>query len=356
MRLERLQIRNFRCFESVELTLDPSLTWIVGPNASGKTSLLEAIFFLGHGRSFRSNRPDRLIREGEAGFELVARLEEAGRSRVLGLRRESTGTQARYAGSPLKSMAEAARLLPAIVLDSSMHELISGGPGERRRWLDWGVFHVEHQFFEAWRGYRNALRQRNECLRRGAPDRALQPWTAAVVRYGETLAQSRERFFGPFGKILQRCMEDALPGTTVAFNLRQGWAEGESYAETLARHLPRDREQGITRYGPHRAEVSFRVDGLPAEERLSRGQQKMLAGALWLAQIESLNSGPGIHPLLLADDLAAELDAENLARFLGMLAGLHAQKVLTAISDNDVARTGLSTGAMFHVEHGRLQP
>lgn len=354
MRLERLQLRDFRCFESADLEFDPSLTWIVGPNASGKTSLLEAIYFLGHGRSFRSSRPDRLIRESQAAFELVARLNDGGPSRVLGLRRDGNGTEARFAGEPLKSMAEAARLLPAVVLDSSMHELVAGGPSERRRWLDWGVFHVEHRFFETWRNYRSALRQRNEGLKAGAAERVLQPWTLAVVRYGEQLAESRRQFFGSFVPILRAHVEAALPGVPVEFSLRQGWAEGEGYAEALARHLGRDRELGVTRYGPHRADVVFKVEGLPAEERLSRGQQKMLSGALWLAQVQMLNRGVGTRPLLLADDLASELDGTNLARFLEMLAEVDAQKVLTAISDSDVARTGLTQGRVFHVEHGRI--
>lgn len=167
MRLEQLRLRNFRCFEEAHLELDPDLNWIVGQNASGKTSLLEALFFLGHGRSFRTGRPDRLIRAGASRFEIVAFLDLEGRKQVLGVGRESNATEVRFAGEPLKSTAQAAKILPVVVLDSAISHLINGGPGERRRWLDWGVFHVEQEFLPSWRAYQQALRQRNEALKSG---------------------------------------------------------------------------------------------------------------------------------------------------------------------------------------------
>lgn len=354
MQLEQLKVRNFRCFVEAKLELDPKLNWIVGQNASGKTSLLEALFFLGHGRSFRSNRPDRLIREGAEGFEVVGRLVDGERRPVLGVGRDSAGTVARLAGESLKSMTQAAQVLPVVALDSAMNQLVSGAPGERRRWLDWGVFHVEHEFLSTWRAYQHALRQRNEALKTGASTRILSPWTHAVAKAGEGLHALRLRQFDRLAFILEEYTAVALPEVSVTADLRQGWAEGESLMESLVRHEPRDRELGNTRQGPHRADVHLRVAGMPAEERLSRGQQKMLAGALWLAQVQVYSQVRTEPPLLLIDDLAAELDGENLARFLELLGRQDAQLVLTAIGDAEITQTGLRGGRVFHVEHGAL--
>ena len=140
----------------------------------------------------------------------------------------------------------------------------------------------------------------------------------------------------------------------MAFDYRCGWPAEETLADALARHTARDREQGNTLSGPHRAEVVMRADGLPAEEGLSRGQQKMLAGALWLAQVQRFMATTGEKPVLLVDDLAAELDGNRLERFLDLLARQPTQQVLTAISDAEMVRTGLAGGTVFHVEQGQV--
>lgn len=355
MHLEQLTIRNFRCFAEAKLELDRDLNWIVGQNASGKTSLLEALFFLGHGRSFRSSRPDRLTREGQDGFELVARLNRDGRRQVLGVGRRDGATLVRLAGETLRGMAEAAKALPVIALDSGMNHLISRGPAERRRWLDWGVFHVEQSFLPAWREFQQALRQRNEGLKANLPDRALAPWDEAVARAGENLNGLRQQHFERLQPLAMEYARRALPEVELEFAYRKGWAEDDRLDEALRRHAARDRELGSTRYGPHRADVQLRIGGLPAEERLSRGQQKLLAGAMWLAQLQLFTRMRDERPLLLVDDLAAELDGENLVRFLALLTEQSAQLVLTAITDTDVARAGLGEGQVFHVEHGRLR-
>lgn len=354
MLLKKISVRNFRCFEAATLELDAELNWIIGQNASGKTSLLEALFFLGHGRSFRSNRPDRLIQEGADSFELVAWLSSQQREQVLGIRRDKDGTLARLGGQTLKGMAQAAQALPVVVLDSGMSELVTGGPGERRRWLDWGVFHVEQDFLPAWREYQQALRQRNEGLKAGLGERSLSPWTQAVAKAGDRLAALRRGYFQALLPVIGEYLHRAIPTVQLEATLRQGWAEDENLLESLERHVQKDREFGNTRRGPHRADIQLKVGGLPAEERLSRGQQKMLAGALWLAQVQVFTRRTGQQPLLLVDDLAAELDGEHLERFLELLKRQQAQLVLTAIADNEIVATGLTGGRVFHVEHGLL--
>ncbi|MBW3567416.1 MAG: DNA replication/repair protein RecF [Proteobacteria bacterium] len=354
MLLEQLNLRNFRCFSEARLELHPGLNWIIGQNASGKTSLLEALFFLGHGRSFRSNRPDRLISLGAEGFEIVARLGLGERKQVLGVGRTGGNTEARFSGEPLKSMAEAARLLPVVILDSAMNNLVGGGPGERRRWLDWGVFHVEQQFLSVWRAYRQALRQRNMALKSGTSDRGLAPWNKAVAKSGELLTSLRREHFNTLNPVVIDYIAIALPECDVGMDYRNGWPEEETLAEALERHAARDREQGNTLSGPHRADVLIRTGGLPAEEGLSRGQQKMLAGALWLAQVQRFIELTDQRPVLLVDDLAAELDGDRLERFLELLARQPTQQILTAISDAEMVRTGLTGGKVFHVEHGEV--
>ena len=357
MPLQSLSVRNFRCFEAADLELDPETTWIVGQNASGKTSLLEALFFLGHGRSFRLARSERLIRTGADRFELVARFdrESAHSGKVLGMARGPAGGEARLAGQAVRSFADVAQALPVVILDSEMNRLVSEGPGHRRRWLDWGLFHVEPAFLESWRLFQRSLRQRNQALKQGMPDRAIEPWTNALVQAGEELHRLRRDYFDSLAEICREYVAAALPENPIELSYRRGWAQDESYREAIEKSRERDREFGNTRPGPHRADIRLTSDGNPASERVSRGQQKMLAGALWLAQVQMFGRRTGRKSLLLVDDLAAELDGERLARFLELLGRQSVQQVLTAIDHAEIEKTGLASGRVFHVEHNELR-
>ena len=191
MILESLGVEDFRCVEKAELALHPRCNLISGENASGKTSLLEAMFFLGRGRSFRTAQADPLVRSGSDGFRLVGRVETSGRSQPLGMRYSRTGIEARHAGRPVSGLAELATVLPAQAIDPEVHRLVEGGPLERRRYVDWGVFHVEPSFISQWRRYQRALKQRNAAFRAEQPESVVRAWDHELAESGERVADLR---------------------------------------------------------------------------------------------------------------------------------------------------------------------
>jgi DNA replication and repair protein RecF len=352
MTLARVEIDAFRCLERVRLALDPRYNLFVGPNASGKTSLLEAVYFLGRGRSFRTRRLDRLVRQGKEAFRIVGWVEGGGRTTVLGVGGDRRSTEIRIGGAPATGVGELATHFPAQIIDPEIHKLLEEGPHRRRRFLDWGVFHVEQTFLETWQRYHLALRQRNAALRLGVDPPSARAWEPAIVAAGARLDEVRRNYL----RVLEPTLADfgrRLLGLPVSLAYQPGWAAGESFAEALERSTDRDRRYGITHVGPHRADVTARVDGHVARERVSRGQQKLLAAALTLAQIAVQEErAPGSGALLL-DDPAAELDAENLGRLLGVVRELNVQLFVTALRP-DLPGLG-APGALFHVEHGRVE-
>ncbi|MGD8378256.1 MAG: DNA replication/repair protein RecF [Gammaproteobacteria bacterium] len=354
MTLESLELRNFRCFEEVKLALADDFNLIHGENASGKTSLLEAFFFLGRGRSFRTGRIERLMREGASGFELVGRLRgENGSRQVLGMRRDSQGLVVRLGGEPARGLAEVAEALPVMVIHSDVHLLLEGGPRFRRRYLDWGAFHVEQGFFEAWRRYQRSLRQRNELLKKGGAARMLAGWDREVAESGERLDSIRQAYLDQLLPAVERVAEGVLEsGERVALSYRRGWLEGVSLLEALERGRKRDLQVGFTQSGPHRAELLVRVGDRRAQDRVSRGQQKVIGATLQLAQATLLAETTGQRALLAIDDLPAELDAGHRGRLLERIRSVPAQVVLTAIEREAVDLPG--GAAVFHVEHGRV--
>ena len=352
MALVGLQVEHFRCLEKVELTRDPRYNLFVGQNASGKTSLLEAMFFLGRGRSFRSRKLDRMIRQGQPEFRIVGRVQHDGPGIVLGVRGTRGGTEIRVGGAPADSAADLASHFPPQIIDPEIHKLLEEGPSRRRRFLDWGVFHVERAFMPTWQRYHRALRQRNAALRHGGPPELAVVWDGELAGAGEALSELRGRYVELLAPGLSEIGRRLL-GLEVALVYHRGWAADEQLMVSLSAGLERDRRYGMTHVGPHRADVVVRVDGHAARERVSRGQQKLLAAALTLAQLALQDQVTPGRSALLLDDPAAELDGANLERLLGVVRELPVQLFVTSLRP-DLPGLG-APGRLFHVEHGAVR-
>lgn len=350
MALTRLGLRDFRCFSEADLVLSPGVSVIVGENAAGKTSLLEAIHVLAQAKSFRTPDNTSLIRAGTSGFQVTGRVMTGEREVPLGISRTGNRVQLRM-DSADAGVAEVAQALPVRVLDTGAHTLLEGGPKERRRFLDWGVFHVEPEFLGAWRRYQRALKQRNIALRQNQPFREITPWNAELEATGLQIQAMRQAYLGKVTDGIARHVRTTL-GTEVTLTLEQGWPEGQGLAEALDASYPRDAATGTTRTGPHRAELRIEIEGVRASDRASRGQGKVLAGALIGGQLESFQALTGRRATLLVDDLPAELDEERRARLWSVLDAIDAQKVVTAIEIKALPAALASAEIRFHVEHG----
>jgi len=342
---------NFRCLAAVEIEPDARANLFVGPNASGKTSLLESVFFLSRGRSFRSRRREALIRQGEREFMLAGRSHSGPVPIALGVRAAREETEWRLGGAAAGSSAELAEQFPAQVIDPEIHKLLEEGPGRRRRFLDWGVFHVEPSFLGIWRRYHQALRQRNAALKQDAGDQDLAAWEQELADCGEELARLRDGFLERLAEPLAT-IGPALLDQPIALVHGVGWDRDHALLDALQAGRARDRRYRATQLGPHRADVAIHVGAQAAKDHVSRGQQKLLASALMIAQLEiQEQQRPGRSALLL-DDPAAELDRENLARLMAIVRQVRAQLWVSSLRP-DVPGMPAET-RLFHVERGAI--
>ncbi len=351
MSLAFVSAENVRCVEKAELDLHGGQNLIIGPNGSGKTSLLEAIFLLGRGRSFRTRSTERLIRHGQEELVVFGRTHGT-TERAVGIRAiRGAPTVAKVGGAFVGSLAELSGVFPVQVIDPGIHKLVEESPLKRRRWIDWAAFHVEQGFVDAWTRYGRALRQRNAALRT-EPEQALA-WEPELSRLGEMLAETRrlilERLQPHWNEMVQ-----ALIGRDIELKLSQGWPRESTLAEALRASRSRDHARGVTQCGPHRCDVHIRIDGQPARQVASRGQQKLIAAAMILAQLQMLRNEFRAAPTLLLDDPAAELDSLRLTAFIEQVMRLQCQLVLTSLgSDSGIFGAPDRT---FHVEQGRVRP
>lgn len=351
MILDSLGVEDFRCIERADLALHPRANLISGPNASGKTSLLEAMFVLGRGRSFRTAHTETLVRRERPAFQLLGRVQTDALQRPLGMRFSRSGMEVRYAGREVSGLAELATVLPVQAIDPEVHRLVEGGPLERRRYFDWGVFHVEPGFIAQWRKFQRALKQRNAALKAGQPEQLVRLWDHDLVEAGEAVAAQRARYVEALAPHVER-VGARLLGASLEISLSRGWAAERSLADSLAASWARDQERGLTHTGPHRADLAIRFEGVAARDRISRGQQKLAAAALLLGQLRCDAELGSEVTVLLVDDPAAELDRQHLERLLEEVADLPAQLVVTALDPANPALGSLGQGHRFHVEHG----
>lgn len=348
MGVASLRVEQLRCLTGASLTLAPHLSLIQGPNGSGKTSLLESLFLAGRGRSFRTRMTERLIARGADYLRVVA--ETAAPTHRIGFEYRREGSYvARLDGRDVETLAELPAAFFVEVIDPDIHRLIEGGPAERRRWLDWGVFHVEQLFLPDWLRYSRALRQRNAALKAGQDPTV---WDAPVAEHGEAVAALRGQWLEALRPAWERAVRQ-LSGLEVELGYSRGWSQERSLRDALAEGRDRDRERGSTLSGPHRADVSLRWQGGAAREVLSRGQQKLVAAALVLAQLGQLRERQAAPPTLLLDDPAAELDAQRLEGLVDLVRSLDCQLVITSLAP-DLRLFG-HPERVFHVEHGHVR-
>ena len=352
MTLLQLEVGQFRCIGQAKIELDSRSNLIMGANASGKTSLLEAFYLLGSGHSFRSNQTEHLIQRGKDNFLVVGRLQGKQGMEIIGMRGWVNRKEARVNGEPVKSLAELAIRFPVQVIDPEVHRLLEEGASRRRQFLDWGVFHVEHQFHEAWRRYQRALKQRNAALKTNQPIKMARLWDQELIEQGSLVADFRDRYLAELRPHIQYLGQQLL-GLDVDAEHSQGWKRQLRLAEALESNWARDQQRGMSCVGPHRADLHIKVAQQPAKDRVSRGQQKLLACVLILAQ-QAHRAAIGAPPAgLLLDDPAAELDVDNLGKLLAAVVEIPAQLVVTGL-DQQVLKF-LPQSRMFHVEHGRVQ-
>ena len=364
MLLERLHIEGFRNISSTQLTLAPRMNVVCGANGSGKTSLLEAIYCLGFGRSFRTHQIKHVIQDGQDAFTLFAKLNstnevvEHGETHRVGYRRLRSGdAHIKVNGDIERRFANLARLVPVQLITPESVELIVGGPKLRRQFMDWGLFHVEQSFFNCWNTYVRLLKQRNALLRQGLHQRQDGAyWDQQLAMAGEAVADARTRYVSGLDKVLNQYCQRFLPQYKFRFKLNHGWPHEElTLAEALLNKVETDRKQGFTSSGPHKAEWLIKVDGIDARERLSRGQLKLLVAALRLVQVSDYKRQRGQSCILLVDDLPSELDEENQHTMCRALLESGSQVFITAIDEAKILSHFHDTETqLFHVEHGTI--
>jgi len=372
MALVKFQTENFRNLSSAPVSFSSSFNLLYGENGSGKTSVLEAIGYLGLGRSFRVNRLQAVVSHGEQRLTVFGGLDHGLDSRRhgsetdlvhrLGISRDvgQKETMLRVDGEAVRSLSALAKHLPVSVIDPGVFDVVAGGPGKRRQFLDWLVFHVEPSFGSLWQQCQRVTSQRNQTLRNGRLDEALmRVWDHQYATLSERITEARTGTFGRFKLAFEKLVREVEVPWTEGLKLEYypGWDVSRPLAELLVDHRDQERKVGHTLYGPNRADIRLKFQGRPVAETFSRGQQKTLVILMKIAQGMVL-SDMGKQVTFLLDDINAELDEGHRAMLAIRLQALRCQVFITSIERPMVDQLWPEGNApdyrLFHVEHGKL--
>lgn len=352
--LQSLTLHHFRNLNKVEVDCNPRCNILYGLNGSGKTSFLEAIYYLSLGRSFRTRSTNRIVQYDQPNFTIHSLIQDR-QIIPVGVERKANGqVLIKINHTPVQSIAELAKLLPTQLIYPDGHKILLGGSKPRRQLMDWGVFHVEHQFLSTWQRAQRALLHRNALLKDVSMDMTqLDVWDEDLIQTTGLINQARQSYLDRFIPLFYATLDQLLPDFEISLAYQPGWDVHKPFSETLLSNRKRDKSQGFTQYGPHKADLLLTHRQRALSESISQGQQKLVNYALKLAQGILLFNDTQIPSIYLIDDLPAELDETKRRLLTQVLSRMNAQVFLTGIDQTQVASIASQIpSSMFHVEQG----
>lgn len=355
MTLLQLDIYSLRNIQRATLEPSAKINLITGKNASGKSSLLEAIFVLGRARSFRAKTIKQLIQFGQQQLIVSGKtLQKNGNLYNLGIQLNGKASEIRI-NQQDGHKAELAYSLPLSLIDPKSYQLLDAGPQVRREFLDWGVFNDDEQFLAYWRKFKKVLQQRNSLLKTRQLNQ-INVWNCELIQYGTIVSKYRNEYLEKLQPVFLEICNFFLRFNKIELKYLSGWDNSDDFSRILENDLQKDLRYGFTHSGPHRSDFSVLVNDRLAKDYVSRGQLKLLMLALKLSQVKLINLEMRNSVCVLIDDLTAELDIANKAKLLNFLSDLDCQVFMSTTELSNFGDLSLLKNyKVFHVEHGNIQ-
>lgn len=329
--VKTLKLHQFRNFTEQAWQFNPGLNIIIGNNGAGKTSILEAFYFLAHGRSFRVKELNRMIHQGDSQFTLFAEVQED-ETFTLAMQRSMSGdNKNRLNQVDLKSASQFAERLPVILFNPESFQLLTGGPKSRRQLIDWGVFYHYPLLRPHYLNVRRALKQRNAALKQNQKREQIKLWEHTIIENVHEINAARNEYLNLLFNQSLNALQTFKDTHQLEFRFEPGWPETEDLLTLWDKTFHQDLRLGVTQYGPHQADLKIISHKKPARDLLSRGQQKLLITILKLTQGQLLGTLLNKTPVYLLDDLASELDESHQKFLWDYLSSQNAQVLLTSI-------------------------
>ena len=354
MWIDNLKIKNCRLINDASIVLSKDVNIILGENASGKTSLIESLSLLSSGKSFRTSRIANVISHNKSSILVSACLNFKTDKSQIGIEKSITKTRIRINKQDIYSQAELSRYLPITIVHPESVEIITGTPSIRRSYIDWITFHLYPDFYIQWKKYTHILKQRNICLKDSSHLYSLNKWTEELIYLQPSITNYRLLALDKLNVELLKLSKKLLGKQIISLVFNNGFPIDLKLDLPSLRDHYKNKETTDIRFkstssGVHRADLKVFLNGKLAINEASRGQLKLIAITLLLAQSMTINKDNNEKGIIVIDDLAAELDIVNKEKLLEYLSTLNQQVIITTTKKIAIKNTSLKT---FHVKHG----
>jgi DNA replication and repair protein RecF len=358
MYLERLLVRQFRNLTEVKLRWGTSFNVIWGNNAQGKTNLLEAVYLLGHLKSFRGARTTELIQSGAAAARVTGLLTSGRVDHQLEVTLEQHHQTPRLDGKPVQRLSQFLGTLRLVLFTADELILLKGSPAGRRVLIDRAVLQTDPGYLDRVQAYNRILRHRNQLLKERASAEKLAPWDAGLIESGARIRNDRRGYLEQLQPVLNTIGRE-IAGRDEQLALNYPLAANQSdlrdgLREEVERLHSRERQLGQTLAGPHRDDPEPLIDSRSLKLFGSQGQHRSFLLAFKAAQLIDLETRLGEPPLLLLDDLASELDAQRQASFFAFLRRRRGQVLITTTHPATLGEAVCPQARYFHVTDGKI--
>ncbi len=359
MFLEQITARRFRNLADVSLCWGEGFNVVWGRNAQGKTNLLEAVYLLGHLKSFRGARAAELMQEGAEACRIGGRVISGGVQHQLELTIEERGLTPRLDGKGVNRLSQFLGTVRPVLFTADELGLLKGSPAGRRALLDRAVLQADPTYLDRVQAFQKVLRQRNQLLKERAPAAQLAPWDEALIEHGARLRFDRGQYLTRLRPLLRQVGAEIADGEEIDLLYRQVGEELANCRAQLGHDVERlhgrERLLGQTLAGPHRDDPEPLVGGKPLKLFGSQGQMRSFLLAFKAAQLLDLERLLGEPPLLLLDDLASELDADRQASFFAFLRRRRGQVLITTTHPATLGPAVCPQARYFRVERGNIE-
>lgn len=352
MWLNLLQAQGLRCFSNVDIKFSPGINVLYGNNGVGKTSILEGISVLSCGKSFRTSKLNHIIHDQMGEITLFGEVNSIDSTVFLGVHNKLGVSELRIDREKVSKWSELAVHLPVLEIHPESYLLIMGGPIERRKFLNWGMFHVEPSYGRLWSEYNRAIKQRNISLRSRQFSQA-RNWHTTIADLGEKIAVFLETYVNSVIPYINAITAQFDLTESIEMNYYPGWNKEFKLIDILEDELKQEDIGFTTLAGPHRGDLKITWEDKPFSKSSSRGQQKVLAVALKIAQANHLKDSKGKNSIYLIDELPAELDDKRRRIALDILSKLDSQIIISAVTRESVNYENADI-KWFHVEQSSV--
>lgn len=356
MHVSHLRLRDFRNYARLDAEFAPGFHLLVGDNAQGKTNILEAIYLLATLRSFRGAASPQMVRHGQKGYFVGAKVESQGANEIK-MYWSSRERQLTLNSQPVRKLADYLGTLRTVVFCTEDLQIVKGTGRNRRRFMDLLLSQTYPTYLPTLQRYAQALRSRNALLKRPILDAvALEGFTAELVKLGNEIVRQRRELVPAFSPIASAAYRRIAQGAE-ELSLAYESSVKANFAVELAQIRDRERGARVTLIGPHRDDLRLLINDRAAAEFASEGQKRTAAIALKMAQAEYLTGIHGFAPVLLIDDVMGELDVHRRSGLIPLLERAHqaqGQVFMTATEENWPQELGRAL-QRWEVKHGTLK-